>query len=75
LGRYNFTIREFLEEPVEGPCLLFGISRVLLRRCLQGLSLSRPEWIRVETIYDLDNVYLDGERRSYEVLDLALDKS
>ncbi|MDH7578463.1 MAG: phosphoadenosine phosphosulfate reductase family protein, partial [Bacillota bacterium] len=25
LGRYNFTIREFLEEPVEGPCLLFGI--------------------------------------------------
>jgi phosphoadenosine phosphosulfate reductase len=71
LGRYNFTIREFFEEPVEGPRLLFGVSRDLLKRYLQGLSLSRPEWVRVELIFDLDNVYLDEGRRAFEVVDFV----
>lgn len=72
VGRHSFTIREFYEERLEGPFLLFGTGRDQLTRQLQGLSLTWPDWIRVEVIFDLDNVYLNERRKSYEVLDLAL---
>lgn len=75
LGRYSFTMGEFFEEKLEGPFLLFGTDRDLLTRVLRGLSLSWPDWIRVEVILDLDNIYLNDQRHSDEVLDLALTRS
>ena len=72
LTRYNFTISGLFEEKLESPFLLFGVSRELLTRYLQGLSVNRPDWIRVEAVLDLDNLYLDEGRRACEVLDLVL---
>jgi len=73
--RYSFTIREFYEKELKelyGPFLLFGIEREELTKKLLGLSLNWPEWIRVEIVFDLDNIYLNTERKSYEVLDLVM---
>jgi len=72
LTRYNFTLSELFEEKIESPFLLFGVGRELLTRYLQGLSVNRPDWIRVEAVRDLDNVYLEEGRRAFEVLDLVL---
>jgi phosphoadenosine phosphosulfate reductase len=72
LGRYNFTVREFFEEKFESPFLLFGVSREPLTRYLQGLSVSWPDWVRVEAVLDLDNIYLEEGLQACEVLDLAL---
>jgi len=73
--RYSFVIREFYEQEFKelyGPYLLFGIGRERLTRKLLGLSLNCPEWIRVEVVFDLDNIYLNKEKKSYEVLTLAM---
>jgi phosphoadenosine phosphosulfate reductase len=71
-GRYSFTISEFIEKPLKSPYLLFGIGRDALKRYLQGLSLSWSQWVRVEVIFDLDNVYLDEARQAVEVLESLL---
>lgn len=71
LGRYNLTVSELFDPLPEGPHALFGITRDLLARYLQGLAMRWPEWIAVELVRDLDNVYLKKQYPSTEVLTLV----
>lgn len=69
---YNLTVH-YLYEPGswEGPYWLFGVERDQLIRILRGLEVSFRDWITVELIKDLDNIFLNRSRRSSEVLELA----
>jgi len=70
-GRFALTISELVRSSAEGPCALFGVRENELQRYLRGLGALYPAWIRCELVRDLDNVFLDSERSSQEVLDLA----
>jgi len=69
--RYDLSVRELCDEPTESPYALFGIGNEQLIPLLRGLSSRWGSWITVELVRDLDNIFLDKNRRSEEVLDLA----
>ncbi|WP_424911194.1 hypothetical protein [Thermovenabulum sp.] len=70
-GRYQLTLNELYENAVEGPFVLFGINRELLEGILKGLSIKYNDFIRVNIVKDLDNIFLDNNRKSIEVIDLV----
>ncbi|NLJ56151.1 MAG: hypothetical protein GX334_03755, partial [Firmicutes bacterium] len=69
--RYELTTRELYEGAVGGPYVLFGIERGVLKKVLQGLSIHCSNFIRAETVRDLDNIFLNNMCRAYEVLNLV----
>ncbi|HHY36030.1 MAG TPA: phosphoadenosine phosphosulfate reductase family protein [Firmicutes bacterium] len=71
VGRYELTVGELYESADEGPFTAFGVSRDTLKGILKGLSIRQDGFARVEIIRDLDNIFLDRDRRAVEVLDLA----
>jgi phosphoadenosine phosphosulfate reductase len=71
-GRYELTVREFYREGIdEGPYALFGIDKEKLKAILRGLASRRDGFIKVDLVRDLDNIFLDKNRKSVEVLDRA----
>ncbi len=71
-GRYELTVREFYQEGIdEGPYALFGIDQEKLKSILRGLATRGDGFIKVDLVKDLDNIFLDKNRNSVEVLDNA----
>lgn len=71
IGRYDLYMGELYESACEGPYTVFGIDREDLAGILRGLSSRWGDWISVEIVKDLDNIYLDKSRTAAEVLDLV----
>lgn len=56
---YDITVGELYEAGAwASPFWLYGIDRKTLKPILRGLEVSYPEWIRVELVKDLDNIFL-----------------
>ena len=72
LGRYNITVSELYESNIpESPYRLFGIQRNKLELILRGLDEKYGrEWINVEIVADLDNITLNPEKNSIDVVKL-----
>ena len=71
-GRYELTVRELYHEGIEeGPYALFGVDKEKLKAILRGLASRGDGFIKVDLVRDLDNIFLDRNRRSLEVLDYA----
>ncbi|HHW17413.1 MAG TPA: phosphoadenosine phosphosulfate reductase family protein [Firmicutes bacterium] len=70
-GRYELTVSELYGEAEEGPYILFGTERETLVAILRGLSLEKNDLIRTDIVRDLDNIFLDRNRKAIEVLDLV----
>ena len=68
VGRHQITLSELYENAVEGPYTLFGIGREPLRRILQGMSARGGNWLKTDLVRDLDNIFMDDNLKSDEVL-------
>ena len=75
-GRYSFTLTELVKSHSNSdavgisPSVIFGWDSKSLRNNIQGLALSCTKYIRVSFINDLDNIVLDNQYSSLNVLDL-----
>jgi len=68
-SRYEFTLDELYNlESCESPYALFGLSQPKLMSMLRGVSLTKPDLVRVEFVRDLNNVYLNRDFSPKEVL-------
>jgi len=73
--KYNLTLSELVDDDEKkglNPIRLFGIDKSELKRIIQGLSIDYPDFVRVEFIKDLDNIFLNEDMKSLSVVDLAL---
>jgi len=70
-NKYNLSLSELFREASEGPHALYGISYTDLVRFLKGMSSRYDKWLSVELVKDLDNIYLNRNRKSPEILDIA----
>lgn len=68
--RYDFSLSELFDQAPEGPYVLFGISQNSLIRLLKGLSSRYENYLSVELIRDLDNIYLSRGYSSEDILSL-----
>lgn len=73
--RYSLTISELYDTTLpEGPYKVFGVEREQLEKILNGLSETLGhEWIRVEIIADLDNIFLSPQKNSKDILNIYKD--
>ena len=67
-NRYHFELKELYETPQEGPYMIFGLPPEELRKQLRGLAEMYPDFITVELLRDLENIYLSPDKTSLEVL-------
>ena len=68
-GRYELTLGELYQEGIgEGPYVLFGIDKEKLKAILRGLASRGDGFIKVDLVWDLDNIFLDKNKKSVEVL-------
>ena len=72
VNKYNLTVSELYDESaLEGPYKLFGINREDFERLLRGLSVDYGhEWVSTELMADLDNIHLNNEKESLDVVKL-----
>ncbi len=70
LGKWNLTLSELFRSNVSGgPWKLFGVSADSLEKILRGLKEELgKEWIDVEFVADLDNIYLNPEKSLLDVV-------
>jgi len=69
--RYNFTVSEFYSENSDGgPYKLFGISKEAFENILRGLQENKNQIVRVDLTANLDNIFLQENLTSIEVLKL-----
>jgi|LFRM01.2.fsa_nt_gb phosphoadenosine phosphosulfate reductase len=69
-GKYDLTVSELYEGAEEGPYALFGVPLEKLKGILQGLSAQHHDFIKVDIVRDLDNIFLNNTRQAIEVLNL-----
>ncbi|GAP40937.1 phosphoadenosine phosphosulfate reductase domain-containing protein [Flexilinea flocculi] len=71
---FSFTLSDLLadspERPGISPAKLFNISRETLQRMLYQLSHDHSDFIKVVFNKDLDNIYLNNEKTSLDVVEL-----
>ena len=71
---YQFTLSRLLNYDIESngvsPTQIFGIEREKMQKILNGLSINYPEYITVSFTLDLDNITLNNEKKSSDVLKL-----
>ena len=67
--RYELTLSELYEGATEGPYALFGVPKKMLGGVLKGLSAQNSNFVRVDIVRDLDNVFLNNTLKAIEVLD------
>ena len=80
-GHYNMTlkelksIRETRPENFVGmdPVTVFGLDDEAFKTMLQDLSNSYPDFIKVAFVADLDNITLNSQKTSLDVIDLELE--
>lgn len=71
---YQFTLTRLLNHEAESagmsPTLIFNLDREVMTRVLNGLSIDYPEFINASFTHDLDNIHLNSEKTSEDVLAL-----
>jgi phosphoadenosine phosphosulfate reductase len=71
---YAFTLSRLLNHDIESdgvsPTQIFGLGREEMQGLLIGLGVNYPEFIRVTFTHDLDNINLEREKSSLDVLSL-----
>lgn len=73
-GYYQFTLTRLLDHDIDSsgvsPTEIFGIDRDTMEKILGGLSINYPEFINASFTLDLDNITLNSEKASSDVLTL-----
>lgn len=69
IDRYDLALRELYNGACEGPYFLFGIEEEPLKRILMSLASRFPEYLSVELMRDLDNIYVFRHHPSLQVID------
>lgn len=71
---YQFTLEILLDDSIErdgvSPTQIFGLDRDTMVRILNGLSVNYPAFISASFTLDLDNITLNSEKTSADVLQL-----
>lgn len=72
-NRRSFTVSEFYKDHFSnGPFRLFGISQDKLKNILRGLQENNNRIIKVDLVANLDNIFLQDDISSLEVLNSIL---
>ena len=71
---YQFTLSRLLNHDIESdgisPTEIFGLDRDQMEKLLNGLSINYPDFINASFTLDLDNITLNREKTSQDVLKL-----
>lgn len=73
-GYHQFTLSRLLNHDIDSdgvsPTEIFGLDRDQMERILNGLSINHPDFINASFTLDLDNITLNSEKTSQDVLKL-----
>lgn len=71
---YQFTLTRLLDYDIDSdgvsPTQIFGLDRETMIKILNGLSINYPEFINASFNLDLDNITLNADKTSSDVLEL-----
>lgn len=71
---YQFTLSRLLNHDIDSngisPTEIFGLDREQMEKILNGLSINYPDFINASFTLDLDNITLNSEKTSQDVLKL-----
>lgn len=71
---YQFTLSRLLNHDIDSdgvsPTEIFGLERDQMEKILNGLSINYPDFINASFTLDLDNITLNSEKTSLDVLSL-----
>lgn len=71
---YQFTMSRLLNHDIDSdgvsPTEIFGLDRDQMEKILNGLSINYPDFINASFTLDLDNITLNSEKSSKDVLNL-----
>jgi len=71
---YQFTLSRLLDHDIDAdgvsPTEIFGIDRDTMQKIVNGLSVNYPEFISVSFTLNLENITLNSEKSSKDVLEL-----
>ena len=71
---YQFTLSRLLNHDIDSdgvsPTEIFGLDRNQMEKILNGLTINYPDYINASFTLDLDNITLNSEKTSQEVLSL-----
>lgn len=71
---YQFTLSRLLDHDVDSdgisPTEIFSLDRNQMEKLLNGLSINYPDYINASFTLDLDNITLNSEKTSQDVLSL-----
>ena len=71
---YQFTLTRLLDHDIDSdgvsPTQIFGLDRETMMKILNGLSINHPEFINASFNLDLDNITLNSDKSSADVLAL-----
>ena len=71
---HQFTLSRLLNHEIDSdgvsPTEIFGIDRNQMEKLLNGLSINYPDFINASFTLDLDNITLNNEKTSQDVLSL-----
>lgn len=75
---YQFTLGRLMNYDIDSdgvsPTLIFGIDEDTMTKMLCGLSVNHPEFITVGFTHDLDNISLNSEKTSSNILQLFIEE-
>ena len=71
---YQFTLSRLLNHDIDSdgisPTEIFGLDRNQMEKILNGLTINYPDFINTSFTLDLDNITLNSEKTSQDVLSL-----
>jgi phosphoadenosine phosphosulfate reductase len=71
---YQFTLNRLLAHDIDSdgvsPTQIFGLERDKMEKLLNGLSVNYPDFITTSFTLDLDNITLNADKTSQDVLSL-----
>lgn len=71
---YQFTLNRLLDYDIDSdglsPTQIFGLDRDTMVKILNGLSINHPDFINASFTLDLDNITLNADKTSNDVLSL-----
>jgi phosphoadenosine phosphosulfate reductase len=71
---YQFTLNRLLAHDIDSdgvsPTQIFGLERDQMEKLLNGLSVNYPDFITTSFTLDLDNITLNADKTSQDVLSL-----
>ena len=71
---YQFTLSRLLNHDIDSdgvsPTEIFGLDRNQMEKILNGLTINYPDCINASFTLDLDNITLNSEKTSQDVLSL-----